>query len=90
MIYTASRRDYLLRALDQIWSAFPTVMMSYLAQTTTETLAERMAHDLKERATIIAALEGGDGEQAERSIQQHILDNGEELLAALTAQREPL
>jgi DNA-binding GntR family transcriptional regulator len=49
-----------------------------------------MAHDLKERATIIAALEGGDGEQAERSIQQHILDNGEELLAALTAQREPL
>jgi DNA-binding GntR family transcriptional regulator len=86
VIYRASRRDYLVRALDQIWSAFPTIMMSYFAQTTAETLAEGMDKDLKDHAAIIVALESGDGEEAERLIQQHIEENREELLAALKAQ----
>ncbi len=87
VIYTASRRDYLVHALDQIWSAFPTIMMSYFAQTTSEILAERMACDMKEHAAIITALESGDGEEAERLIRQHIEENREELLAVLTAQQ---
>jgi DNA-binding GntR family transcriptional regulator len=85
VIYRASRRDYLVRALDQIWSAFPTMMMSYFAQTNTETLAERMAHDLKQHAAIITSLESGDGEEAERLIQQHVDENRKELLASMTA-----
>lgn len=86
VIYRASQRDYLVRALDQIWSAFPTILMSYFAQTTSETLAERMGHDLKEHAAIITALESGDGEEAVRLLQQHIEENRNELLSVLTAQ----
>jgi DNA-binding GntR family transcriptional regulator len=85
VLYVASRRDYLVRALDRIWSAFPTMMMSYYAQTTSETLAEREAQDLEEHATIIAALEDSDGERAEELMRQHIETNREELLAVLDA-----
>ena len=85
VLYVASRRDYLVRALDRIWSAFPTMMMSYYAQTTSETLAEREAQDLEEHAAIITALETGDSESAERLMRQHIETNREELLAVLDA-----
>jgi DNA-binding GntR family transcriptional regulator len=85
VLYVASRRDYLVRALDRIWSAFPTMMMSYYAQTTSETLAERETQDLEEHATIIAALATGDSESAERLMRQHIETNREELLAVLSA-----
>jgi DNA-binding GntR family transcriptional regulator len=86
VLYAASRRDYLVRALDRIWSAFPTLMMSYYAQTTADTLVEREAQDLEEHAAIIAALEKGDGAGAERLMRQHIETNREELLAVLDAQ----
>lgn len=86
VIYRASQRDYLVRALDQIWSAFPAIVMSYFAQTTDKTLAERMAHDLKEQAAIITALESGDSEGAVRLLQQHIEENRNELLSVLMAQ----
>lgn len=85
VLYLASRRDYLVRSLDRIWSAFPTMMMSYYAQTTSETLAEREAQDLEEHAAIIAALEASDDERAEQLMRQHIETNREELLAVLDA-----
>lgn len=85
-IYTASQRDYLIRALDQIWTAFPTMMMSYFAQTTTEFLAERHAQDLEEHAAIAQVLERRDSGTAERLMRQHIDRNCEELLAVLAAQ----
>jgi DNA-binding GntR family transcriptional regulator len=86
VLYVASRRDYLVQALDRIWSAFPTMMMSYYAQTTSRTLVEREAQDWEEHAAIIAALAAGDGERAEELMRQHIETNREELLAALEAQ----
>jgi DNA-binding GntR family transcriptional regulator len=86
VLYVASRRDYLVRALDLIWSAFPAMMMSYFAQTTSDALAEREAQDLEEHAAIIAALEDSDGERAEELMRQHVEMNREELLAVLDAQ----
>jgi DNA-binding GntR family transcriptional regulator len=86
VIYTASRRDYLVRALDQIWSAFPTMMMSYFAQTTAENLAAREAEDLRQHAAIITALEQGDAERAERLMRRHVEVNREELLGVLSKQ----
>ena len=86
VLYVASRRDYLVRALDRIWSAFPTMMMSYYAQTASEALAEREAQDLEEHAAIIAALEDSDGQRAEELMRQHIETNREELLTVLGAQ----
>jgi DNA-binding GntR family transcriptional regulator len=84
VIYTASRRDYLVRALDQMWSTFPTMMMSYFAQRGERSLIEREAQDLEEHAAVIAALESGDGDQAEQLMRQHIETNCEELLAVLS------
>lgn len=84
IIYTASRRDYLVRALDQIWSAFPTMMMSYFAQRGEESLIEREAQDLEEHGAIIAALERGDGDRAEQLMRQHIETNCQELLTVLS------
>ena len=86
VIYTASRRDYLVRALDQIWSAFPTMMMSYFAQTAAgalQSLADRKAQDLEEHDAIVKALQGGDGSSAELLMQQHIEGNCQELLSVL-------
>jgi DNA-binding GntR family transcriptional regulator len=85
-IYRASHRDYLVRALDQIWSAFPTMMMSYYAQTASRTSAQREARDLDEHRAIIVALENGDGDEVERLMRQHIESNCDELLAALDTQ----
>ena len=86
VLYLASKREYLVRALDRIWSAFPTMMMSYYAQTTSERLVEREAQDLEEHAAIIAALEDSGSERAEELMRQHIETNREELLAVLDAQ----
>ncbi|MGD9375460.1 MAG: GntR family transcriptional regulator, partial [Anaerolineae bacterium] len=83
IIYTASQRDYLIRALDQIWSAFPTMMLSYFAQTTAQELTEREAQDLEEHGAILGALEGHDGPQAEQLMRQHIETNCVELLSIL-------
>jgi DNA-binding GntR family transcriptional regulator len=87
VVYTASQRDYLIRALDQIWTAFPTMMMSYFAQATTETVAERHARDLEEHAAIVDALERRSSEEAEELMRQHIDENCEELLGVLAAQQ---
>jgi DNA-binding GntR family transcriptional regulator len=83
IIYTASQRDYLIHALDQIWSAFPTMMLSYFAQTTAQELAEREAQDLEEHAAILDALERHDGQQAEQLMRRHIETNCAELLSVL-------
>lgn len=83
IIYTASQRDYLIRALDQIWSAFPTMMLSYFAQTTAQELAEREAQDLEEHSAILDALERHDGQQAEQLMRRHIETNCTELLSVL-------
>jgi DNA-binding GntR family transcriptional regulator len=82
-IYSASRRDYLIRALDRIWSTFPILMMSYYAQRGAACLAERETQDLEEHDQIIAALESRDGEGAERLMRQHIDENCKELLTVM-------
>lgn len=83
IIYTASQRDYLIHALDQMWSTFMTTMMSCYAQISAEELEAREAQDLMEHGDIIAALESGDGERAEQVMRRHIEMNCEELIAAL-------
>jgi DNA-binding GntR family transcriptional regulator len=85
-IYSASQRDYLIRALDQIWTAFPTMMMSYFAQMTTSSVAERHTRDLEEHAAILDALERRNSEEAAELMRCHIDENCEELLAVLAAQ----
>lgn len=83
IIYVATGRDYLIHALDQIWSAFPTMMMSYFAQTATRESAVKAAQDLEQHGAILDALERRNGSQAERLMRQHIESNCRELLSFL-------
>jgi len=89
IIYSASQRDYLVRALDQIWSAFPMLMFSNLAQTEEQSLAERDARDLQEHEAILAALESGDGERAATLMEQHIKTACQELVSVLESEQRP-
>ena len=83
LIYRASGRTYLIRALDQLWSSFPTMLWSNFAQTAVAPLPGRDASDLQEHAAILQALESQDAAEAAQKMQQHIELAGEELLVAL-------
>jgi DNA-binding GntR family transcriptional regulator len=83
LIFTASRHAYLARTLSQLWAAFPNMLWSNFAATAEEPLPQRDASDPGEHEAIIAALEKGDGAEAERLMQEHILSAGRELVATL-------
>jgi DNA-binding GntR family transcriptional regulator len=87
VIYSACRRDYLVRALDQVWSAFPTLMLSNLAQTEEQALAERDAKDLQEHEAILIALENGDGDRAAELMERHIKAACQELVSVLESEQ---
>jgi DNA-binding GntR family transcriptional regulator len=71
-IYTASRRDYLVRTLNQLWSTFPMMLLSNYPGTATQALPDSDAKDFAEHDAIIAALASGDSDQAERLVRHHI------------------
>lgn len=83
IIYSASRRSYLVRTLAQLWSAFPTMLWSNFAATAVASPPERVKPDTEEHAQIIAALRAGDGSAAERAIKRHIEESAKQLMAAL-------
>lgn len=83
LIYRASRRTYLIRQLDQIWAAFPTMLWSNFAETAVDPLPARDATDVTEHAEILRALEHRDAKAAEVGMQRHIGVAGEVLVAVL-------
>jgi DNA-binding GntR family transcriptional regulator len=87
LIFTASRRSYLVRNLAQLWAAFPTMLWSNFAQTARWTPPDRVAPDTEEHEAILAALRDRDGAAAERAVRRHIEQAGQELLAALGRHR---
>ncbi len=89
LIFRASHRRYLVRALNQMWSAFPTMLWGNFAQTAVSTLPTRDATDQQEHAAILAALEAGDSIQAAIAMRQHIETVASELLAMLDAKSMP-
>jgi DNA-binding GntR family transcriptional regulator len=85
-IFKASRRNYLIRTLDQIWAAFPTMLWSDFIQTAKIPLPER-ATDRQEHDAILAALEKRDADEAERLMRRHIETAGRQLTAVLREQK---
>jgi DNA-binding GntR family transcriptional regulator len=82
-IYTASRHKYLIRTLNQMWSAFPTMMLGNFAETAAKPVPQRGASNKQEHQAIIAALEEHDGEQAEQSMRRHIEESAQKIAAVL-------
>jgi DNA-binding GntR family transcriptional regulator len=83
VIFTASRREYLIRALNQMWAAFPTMLIANFAATADQPLPERDNPDIIEHSAIIVALENHDAAQAEAAVSEHILTTGRQLLKSL-------
>lgn len=89
LIYSASRRPYLIRVLNQLWATYPTMLWGNFAQTAVSPLPARDATDQQEHAAIIHALANHDGAAAEQLMQTHIAAVADALLATLQNEREP-
>jgi len=83
LIFTASRRTYLTRTLNQLWDAFPSMLWGNFARTAGQPVPQRDLADIEEHEAIIEALERRDGAAAEQRVRQHIEESGEHLLLAL-------
>ena len=85
-IYRASKREYLTRALNQMWATFPTMLIANFAATAIQPLPERDSVDVAEHRAIISALEAHDAPAAEQAMKNHILITAEHLITFLKAQ----
>jgi len=84
LIFTASRRDYLIRTLKLLWAAFPTMLMGNYPRTASQPLVGRDNVDLIEHATIIDALERGNVNAAQKAMKEHIESVMRELMGTIT------
>jgi DNA-binding GntR family transcriptional regulator len=85
-IYQASQREYLTRTLNQMWAAFPTMLIANFAATAIQPLPERDAVDVAEHRAIISALQLRDAAVAEQTMKRHILVTAEHLVTFLKVQ----
>jgi DNA-binding GntR family transcriptional regulator len=83
IVFTASRRAYLIHALKQLWMVFPSMLWGSLSATANKRTVEQDARDLGEHLAIIDALEKRNAMEAERAMRQHIEDAGNRLLHIL-------
>lgn len=85
LIFRASKHEYLIRTLTQMWEAFPTMLIGNFAMTAQQPLPERDKQDHDEHLTIIAALEAQNEKQARSAMQAHILSAAHHLIQSLKA-----
>jgi DNA-binding GntR family transcriptional regulator len=83
LIFSASRRAYLTRTLNQMWDAFPSMLWGNFARTASRPLPQRDLADIGEHEALIVALEKRDGEAAEHVARRHIEESGQHLVGAL-------
>ena len=83
LIFTASRRSYLIRSLGQLWSAFPTMLWSNIPHAATDSSRERDDADPVEHEAIVRALAAHDPDAAEKAVRHHIEAAGSALLAVM-------
>jgi DNA-binding GntR family transcriptional regulator len=85
-IYQASRREYLIRTLNQMWATFPTMLIANFAETSVQPLPERDAVDAGEHRAIVSALKAHAPAAAEQAMRNHILVTAEHLVNFMKAQ----
>jgi len=83
LIFSASRRSYLIRSLGQLWAAFPTMLWSNIPVAATDSARERDDADPIEHEAIVRALKAHDADAAEKAVRHHIEAAGSSLLAVM-------
>ena len=86
LIFSASRRSYIVRTLAQLWSAFPTMLWSNIPRIAVASVPGRDEPDAAEHEEIVAALAAHDPERAESAVRRHIESAGAMLAAGMRAQ----
>jgi DNA-binding GntR family transcriptional regulator len=76
----ASRHEYLIRALSQLWVVFPSMMIINFSATAAQPIPERDQRDIEEHHRIIDTLEKRKSELAEEYVREHILSAGQQLI----------
>jgi DNA-binding GntR family transcriptional regulator len=87
-IYRKSQRNYLIRALDQLWLAFPSMLFTHFLQTSNLPLPSKESTDIQEHRKILAALEAKNDVQAEKAVYEHIITAGNSFTALLKANKK--
>ena len=87
VIYTASGHAYLIRTLDQMWTAFPTMMLGNFPVTAARPIPQRGLSDKQEHLEIIAALQTHESERAERLMRAHVEESGRRIAAVLKTEK---
>lgn len=87
-IASISGRPYLIRLLDQLWAAYPTMLWANYPQVAEHSLPSREVTDSAEHAAIITALASRDPDAAARAMAHHVERAGQELVAFVRAQKE--
>ncbi len=87
-IYLVSKREYLIRTLNQMWTIFPTMLIANFAATSTQPLPERDPVDEIEHRLIISAIESRDPLAAEKAMKDHILITGNHLVNFLRTHQQ--
>ncbi len=87
LIYTASRRAYLIRALNQLWAISPSMLWANFAATARQSSPVRTEADPTEHEAILRALKARDGDAAATHMRVHIKSAGRALLEAIKQQR---
>ncbi len=83
IIFTASRRPFLIRLLQQLWSTFPSMLLDSFGKTARAPIPGRETDDIEEHQAIIDALQKGDAEAAGRAMQAHLEETLRHLAALL-------
>ena len=89
VIITASHRTYLIRTLNQMWDAFPSMLWNNYASTANRAMPSRDEADIQDHEELVAALEQGNGEKAQEIVHKHILNSGHFLINILEGQSQP-
>lgn len=82
-VFRASRRNYLIRTLNQMWETFPTMLASNFPSTADAPVPKRDDIDRQEHRSILNALEAHDPEAAQAAMHSHIMSACQELVAVL-------
>jgi DNA-binding GntR family transcriptional regulator len=87
-IYRKSQRNYLIRTLDQLWLAFPSMLFTHFLQTSNLPLPSKENTDVQEHRKILAALEAKNDVQAEKAVYEHIITAGNSFTTLLKANQK--
>ena len=87
LVIKASGRAFLIRSLEKLWGAFPTMLWGNIPTVATESVPGRDDPDAAEHEEILAALEARDPERAEKAVQKHIDSAAQTLMEAIRGGR---